>query len=575
MCLFFVSNVFAQVRDDSQAAQQYVNWIQQAIEEDRWGDASSALARASDFRNVSSDISYLLAVKHDRFNEDRRAIVQNLDDAIQTNRWVIYNENNALLFKAQTLLALREYSGVLSTLDRIGERGEAAGTAQTTADAAMLRLLAFRGMLFSLEPIYDRALTLDQFRSHVLNAINRFPRDPRPLQIFFEYARNRTPDPSDLPQSDIDLLELALRRLPFLQEENPNLMWMAAPFIRDVETARRLVASYRAVRAEPDKASIPVALNLGVIDDHIAIEELFTIFSGNEELFLNRRIISETFDLLRSEEGRESFTQKLLTFSGKIFSDDDNDGFIDSITTYRLGIILAFELDRDQSNIFDLQISMDDGVPVIGKIRIIGQNIFAHVQWERYPSVKQAQLELELFRFGPVVFQYAPIRFDTLGGSGRLAGLFIPVPVHQYIDLTRRALISFCSSVSRPSVEFEDAEETIYINRGTVEQAIETLYGQHVSVTEFERGLPVIQHIDLDLDGRMETIRRFRAPTAAQMADMLYDSLDFRSLIASSESDWQGDGRHKTREVYLEDGSVVYYFDMEGTGQWTYSETRN
>jgi len=50
---------------------------------------------------------------------------------------------------------------------------------------------------------------------------------------------------------------------------------------------------------------------------------------------------------------------------------------------------------------------------------------------------------------------------------------------------------------------------------------------------------------------------------------------DYRRLIESSESDWSGDGKFKTMEVYLPDGSVVYYFDMDGSGTWTYSETGN
>jgi len=49
----------------------------------------------------------------------------------------------------------------------------------------------------------------------------------------------------------------------------------------------------------------------------------------------------------------------------------------------------------------------------------------------------------------------------------------------------------------------------------------------------------------------------------------------YRDLIASSESDWNGDGKHITKEVYLEDGSIVYFYDLDGSGELNYSETGN
>jgi len=135
------------------------------------------------------------------------------------------------------------------------------------------------------------------------------------------------------------------------------------------------------------------------------------------------------------------------------------------------------------------------------------------------------------------------------------------------LTLTRRALVSFCVSISRPSVEFDGAVERIFLERGIPLQAEEILNGKQVSFTEFERGIPVIQRIDLDLDGRMETVRRFRPP-----GPDFNETFDYRSLIASSESGW-GDERYMTGEMYLQDGSVVYLWDIDGSGIMDYFET--
>jgi len=585
ICLSIHAQPVINAKDDSQAALQYVQWIQQAIDDQRWDEALAAANRAMDFSSVSSDIPYLLAVIQSHFKNTiikQNAVIESLDKAIDVNRWVKYSEYNAQLLKAQMLISMREYQNAITCLDKIDPAG-------SRADAVMLRLLALRGMASGKEPGYDYAYSSALFRSQTLLAMDRFPRDPRPLRMFFEYAHNRKPQPSELPESDINLLELALKRVPFLQETDPELAWMAAPFIRNVDDARRSAAAYRSgslsndVNFKPNPASIPVALNLGLIDDKTAIEEVFasvTVKYLNEEIpAIKKEIIIDTYKLLRSEEGRDLFTRKLLTFSGFIFIDDDNDGYIENAVHYREGFIdylfdnvsnkffgftVTFGLDNNPEKVSTF-ISIDD----YSRARNILQRI--NLQWERYPSVKQAELLFQTFNFGPVVFSYAPIKFIKLGGSDKLTGLLYPELEYQYIVLTYKALLSSCSSYSRPSFEIQGAAETIYMDRGVILQAVETLNGRQVSVTEFEKGLPVIQRIDLDLDGRMETIRRFRRPPPNYEPQ---DILNYRSLIASSESDWTGDGVFNTKEVYLPDGSVVYSYDMDGSGEMNYSETR-
>jgi len=580
---FVCFNVYSQAgtgaRGDLQAALRYVQWIQQAVDEQRWDDALAAANRAMDFSTVSSDIPYLLAVVQSHYKNSirQKTVVDSLNKAIDANRWVKYSEYDAQLLKAQMLISMRSYQDALACLNKIDSAG-------SRADPVMLRLLALRGMAGGNEPGYDYVSSAAQFRSSLLLAMVRFQRDPRPLRIFFEYARNRKPQSSELPQSDINLLELALKRLPFLQEADPELAWMAAPFIRDIGDARRSAAAYRSgslsnqENFKPNPASIPVALNLGLIDDRTATEELFAAFSGKETPSIYKNIIADTYKLLRSEEGRDLFTRKLLVFSGFIIIDDDNDGYIENTVHYRAGFI-DYLIDNISNNVLSLKINFGlDNDPqkvsvFISRNDSSRERDFSRridLQWERYPSVKQAELENETFKFGPVFFNYAPINFIELGGSGKLSGLLYPELAYQYVALTYRSLLSFCSSYSRPSLEIDGATETIYMDSGVILRSVETLKGRQVSVTEFEKGMPVVQHIDIDLDGRMETIRRFRSPPPDYEMENV---LDFRRLIASSESDWSGNGNFKTREVYLQDGSVVYYFDIDGGGEMNYSET--
>jgi hypothetical protein len=586
--LFTLAFVYAQENHgrvqgwgDGEAAQKYVEWVQKAIDENRWIEALAAVQRAADFANVSSDISYQLAFVLSYEGRNRTSVVEALDRALEVNRWVIYTENQALLFKAREFVAVRKYVDALAVLEQ----------AEESADAMKLRLLALRGMAGAYGEGYDPVLALSHFRGQVLAAMDKYPRHTFPLRIFFEYARNRRPEPSELVQSDHNLLELALKRLPFLLAQDPELAWLAASLISDTDQAKRYVAAYRSggilsVQSRefvPSLNSIPVALNLGLLDDTAAVEELFSVPEINfvvpsgiafqNDPVLDAGVMNEVFSLLRSDEGRNFFMEKLLSFTGTITSDDDKDGYIDSMSYYRSGVVREFKFDINQENIFDLRVSFSpDGLPVSAKIPVTGSK-YVKVQWERYPSVEEIIFANERFFFRPADFQYMPIDLVIFGGSKKYAGPMYPVLMPQYLEMTRRALVSFCSSIQRPSVEFEGATEEIFLEKGLPLRAVETVNGKQVSVTEFEKGVPVLQRLDMDLDGRMETIRRFHRADSSWVD--LDDAFNFRRLIASSESDWTGQGTFKTGEVYRKDGSVVYSWDIDGSGEMNYSETGN
>jgi hypothetical protein len=333
----------------------------------------------------------------------------------------------------------------------------------------------------------------------------------------------------------------------------------------------------------PRAESIPVALNLGLIDDITAVEEFFSGTRGinsplpawitpNGDPILDLETLTKISGLLRSQIGRNMFAQYLLTFSGAIISDDDNDGIIDNITYYRSGVIEGFAFDTDQDNVPELQIKYLAGIPVSAQYLTSGQ--ISQIVWERYPSVERAVFADENFSFRPADFQFQPVSYIVLGSSEMYSGL--PYPVLSYkLELTRRTFISFCVSMTRPSVEFKNAVERIFFERGIPIQAVEITDGKYISFTEFERGIPVIQYLDLDVDGRMETVRRFYRPGVNYPWPDENEKYDYRKLISSSESDWTGSGRYKTGEVYMQDGAVVYLWDIDGSGVIDYSRVQS
>ncbi|MDR0456353.1 MAG: hypothetical protein LBH20_06695 [Treponema sp.] len=554
-------------RGDPAVAEKYLLWAEDAIAAGRWAQARAALERAVDFADVSSDISYLLALARSQENEDRRLVLASLERAIGTRRWRYYTEAQARLLEADQLITLRRYFSALNTLAVYKT------IAGENADMALLRLAALKGLTLnrdsSGEKLTPGLIGLPvpaEFRRRMLETLDRYPRDPRPLRMLLNYARG-----GNLDRDNSALVEVALRRLPFLLEADPELAWMAAPFINNDAEARRLVAAYRAgsLKSRPEAgfrphpASLIPALNLGLLDDIDAVDDLFT------ETILEREVIVHVGNLLRSEEGRDHLVRRLHSFTGAITDDEDGDGYAESRAVYRQGNLQEYYCDTDQDGITDLFISFNAGTPQRAELATLpaflpmqkNGRAEALIVWERYPAVQRAVLENENYLPAPGGFQFAPVNFVELGATDNYAGLLFPRRDSFGPGISRRMLALFAASVQRPSAEFEGGVEQVFLERGIPFRAEVTLNGMVVSVTEFENGYPLVQRLDLDMDGRMETVRRFRKTASGG-----------QSVLQSSESDWNGGGVFSTAERYREDGSSIYSWDLDGDGKREYEK---
>jgi hypothetical protein len=530
---------------DSAIGDRYVQWVEQQIKAGQWAQARSALERAADYAEVSSDISYLLALARFNTNEGRDSVLQAVGNALRVGRWTRYGEAEARLLEAQQLIAMRRYSAAIDSLAIFRPPVE-------TADAAILRLSALKGLVNGGAVSYSA-----EFRRRMSEAMNRYPRDTRTLRLLFDYANYAYADGRKPNNDDIAIMELALERLPFLIPADPELAWIAAPFINDVEKTRQLLADYRAVTSKPNPASLVPALNLGLLYDIEAVEELFARESA---AVIDKDVLANVWKLLRSEKGRNHMSRRLQIFTGVITEDEDHDGYTDSRAVYKHGVLEEYYFDADQDRLEDVAIIFNSGNPQWARMPALP----AVVYWENYPSVQRAVLGSGLYLPAPGGFRFAPLGFIEICASDSTPGLLYPQREPLQQGITRRMLASFAVSVQHPSVEFAGGIEHVYLENGIPVNAEVMLNNKTVSFTEFENGHPVIQWLDLDLDGRMETVRRFRKNIFTGRSALNWDDLqgrlsqpDFRLLLESSESDWNGDGKFESGELYREDGSVV------------------
>ena len=528
-------------RGDPAIAEQYAAWAENAIEQGRWSEALIVLERGADYADVSSDISYLLARARSRFNKPRGSIMEALGRALRADYWNKYSREDALLLEAENLISLQLYEEALNVLTFVNDSLQSAG----------LKLQALR---FSSRT--------EEFFRYTEETMNRYPRESGFAKIFLDYLGARDSEGNYPRDQERTIFDLVQRRLPLLIQDDPELAWKAAPFIRDPGEAERMVAAYRAIH-DPAPASIPIALKLGIISEDIALEELFGI--QNRYSGLDLALLDEIWDLLRNGEAKDSFRQNLLNYTGIIFRDANHDGIPEEAAEYSGGMLQNYYYDPDQDGLPDFILNFVAGetdnalvtqTPEAGT----GKPAFPakeedlnriRVQWEQYPALLEAELQGERFIFRPLDFFYAPVKFrefpELSGSRAPARGILFPERDPMAPALTRRNLTAHALRVERPSREFNGAVEVIELNQSIPITAREYLNGRLVSETDFLRGRPLSQRIDLNLDGRMETVRHFRrTPAPGEVMDLL----DYQKDFDYADSDRDGDGFFETREYF-------------------------
>ncbi len=565
LCLLTAAavTVFSQ-SGDLAMAEKYALWAMDSIKHNRWTEAEAGLERAGDFADVSSDLSYLLALCRHHLNRPKGAVLHALDLAVETDRWLYHEKSSAVLLQAETYLALKRYSFVIAYVNF---------ELTASAETMLLHLRALNGL--GDHPAFLRLMT---------RALNMYEHDPRFVSLLFDSVDARIPQ-----LNERNLVDIALRRLPLLAEKDPTLAYKAFPFMRNVDDARRLMETYRAENPiHPE--SLPAALSLGVIDEEMMMRDFFSYTddqyskTNQAEYVLDLHLVRELWNLLRNNESRDAFIRNLSAFSGVIVEDSDDDSYPESFTRYHNGKIQFFDYDVDQDRLPELSLGFyaDDDLPQRAELEAPEDETVEHVAYHvkaedqekiyleyfTYPSVKSARLnQTEYF---PVYreFHFAPVNFVPIAGEDFADMPLYPEIVPSISRLTKRSLISFSNIIRRPSREFPEAAgavEEIHLTDSVVNRAREVLPdGSVVSEMYFILGEPYLQYVDLDLDGRKETRRRFLRGKGLEFPGA--DPTDYKPVLEKSESDWDGDDMFEYGELYLEDGTIERSWDNDGDG---------
>lgn len=513
--LFYISSglsLFAQV-DETPLAQQYVEGALKAIYDGRWQDAEALLEQGADFASASSDLSYLIALVRFQLARPVGSVLEALRQAKMTDRWQRYTAQSASLLEAQALMVMRQFEQAQQLLQGFFPSAD---------------VLYFQCKILALQN------NQGQFTRLVSQAVNTYPLDPRFPALYFGYMKNKVLGTQDPP-----LVSLLLSRLPALQKTDPNLPVLAIPFIQDLSERRRIFESYRALGNDIFPL-LALGLELGTLDETSAINELALHQTIPIEL------IRQVWAQLRTDKSRTYFAEKFAAFSGRITEDSDGDGVSEVVVEYQNGRIQTYRYDANQDKIDEILVIFEQGLPKVGTIAPYEISLEAQVFWDAYPLVEQCIAGAVTYIPVPARFSYAPFKLTALVGPYPEVPLLFPERETLLPRLTERTLVSFAAKIMRPGKLAQGSIETIELKNGLPLRSVETLQGRTISILEFSLGQPSVQHLDMDLDGRMETVRRFRIGTVR--LDPV-EALEYQQRYDSIESDWDGDGVFEYREI--------------------------
>ncbi|MDR0527159.1 MAG: hypothetical protein LBG79_05035 [Spirochaetaceae bacterium] len=473
--IFALGLSFAEAEEppNAELSEYYYRYFPRVLRDDGLEAAERFLLRASDYEAVLSDLSLELARVEDELGRPRAQVIATIEKAISAKRWRRHSESGARLLKARLLNELCDYYAALYELERVGE----------SAERERLALAALLGLRRN-----------SAFRPRAIEALISYPEDQAIQALVFKYAAilQRRSD------ADISLVEALAKRICANMEAG-DVIFEAAKYLSDVESARRILSSHIARKGQPPREALPVLLNLGVYNEETAIENLF-YNNKNSAAPVPVELLREVYSLLRNDNSRDYFMDRLLSLNGVLGEDRNKDGIFELLADYEAGMCRRVRIDAAQSRGAPLILNCKAGITLDAEAGGY------HLIYDAYPSVIRADSPQASFYFLPDEFFAAPVSFQPLF---EIDGILFPERNEEFGVLTERILYASARRVVRPSAEFKGALEELKLLNGVIVKAEEKLAGNLVSETFYRNGTPLYQRADTDLDGRLETIRRF------------------------------------------------------------------
>lgn len=479
-------------------------------------EAVQLLDEALSWAPADADANYMRALAGSSAGQYPASVIPLLETALASNDFRVYSAYDARLLYASLLVRTHRF-------------------------AEAMRMLS--GLPRSAEYLYVEARAAfalgntELSRADVLESLRRSPADPRPLLFWLQVVDRPYAQPADMR-----VVTASFAALESLKAVDASILVALAPYAPDIESSRLLVREFRATGGRSPQATV-LALRYGLVDEARATAEMF---SGG--YVPRQNDIRELAGLLSSDDNRNRFKEACLGFSGMIWTDDDRDGFPESITRYEAGLPVGWVLDRDQDGRPEVDVAFASGEPRSAVAHVGSTTLtMSYAPWPHVNRVEFADsVGRRAYAMGPAVFASPIVRFaamlENAGAPYLVRPDDAPLPTERGVAGQAYAVESHDAG-GTSTAELYDGIPTQLWWRDA--------YGKSGNAV-YNAGLPSDERIDIDGDGRTEARRVWgRAPDGT--AQPLYIEVDFN-----------GDGLYEYRETLVEPLLKAWDYDSDG-----------
>ena len=547
---------------NTRIAERYLNSAEKYLFAENWNSAFSQAELGLHYDNTISDLYYIKALAMTKKGEKRADVYAVIKQAIEKDKWTNYNRNGARILYGDILSDLGLYDESLTVLDQ--------KPFIYSADAEFIRIKNYYRM--------GTADSISQARAKLNSVRKVYPADTRFPKLFFIFEMlfmNRAEMDSasnyEIPEIVKSISTDYINRIPDYDNNDIDTEVMALLFADGQQQTRLLKAVGEKNSNSPLYAY--AGLKTGILSEEKAYNLFFESSADNYNLDLLKAFTA----LIQNEGLRANLHDRLNSFTGTLFVDEELDLRIELTIQYERGRPVKVSYDADNDDVLDLHAEYDFGVPV----RLEFHNADMTLEYNSYPAVKQIEMNEQkmLFNFLDKDFSYEP--FDMTAEK-----LFTQFNVNFFIPYVNREvtvpeeymLAKKASSVVVKTNERRNSEVKYSVYDGMPVYAAFYEGSRRYAYASMEAGYPFVRYVDTDGDEYFETIesydfsfsKKFISDESKQLVNNVFGDNVFSAdmFLLSVEIDRNGNTINEFKEEYTAYNGKKTFWDNDDDGHW-------
>lgn len=547
---------------NTRIAERYLNSAEKYLFAENWNSAFSQAELGLHYDNTISDLYYIKALAMTKKGEKRADVYAVIKQAIEKDKWTNYNRNGARILYGDILSDLGLYDDSIAVLDQ--------KPFIYSADAEFIRIKNYYRM--------GTADSISQARAKLNSVRKVYPADTRFPKLFFIFEMlfmNRAEMDAainyEIPEIVKSISADYINRIPDYDNNDIDTEVMALLFADGQQQTRLLKA------VGEKNSNSPLYAYAGLKTGILSEEKAYNIFFESSADNYNLDLLKAFAALIQNEGLRTNLHDRLNSFTGTLFVDEELDLRIELTIQYERGRPVKVSYDADNDDVLDLNAECDFGVPV----RLEFHNVDMTLEYNSYPAVKQIEMNEQkmLFNFLDKDFSYEP--FDMTAEK-----LFTQFNVNFFIPYVNREvtvpeeymLAKKASSVVVKTNERRNSEVKYSVYDGMPVYAAFYEGSRRYAYASMEAGYPFVRYVDTDGDEYFETIesydfsfsKKFISDESKQLVNNVFGDNVFSAdmFLLSVEIDRNGNTINEFKEEYTAYNGKKTFWDNDDDGHW-------